>query len=46
MEDLRERFFGPSLELTSHDKVSDYWWLLTQFLPGGGVEDDIEGSWV
>jgi hypothetical protein len=23
IEDLRERFFGPSFELMSHDKVSD-----------------------
>ncbi|KAF5449065.1 hypothetical protein F2P56_029549 [Juglans regia] len=25
MEDLRERFFGPSLELTSHDKYQEVW---------------------
>ncbi|CAL5376902.1 unnamed protein product [Camellia sinensis] len=25
IEDLRERFFGPSFELTSHDKYSEIW---------------------
>lgn len=30
MEDLRERFFGPSFELSSHDKVSDGQWHFVQ----------------
>lgn len=32
MEDLRERFFGPSFEHKSHDKVSGHCLLIFSFL--------------